>query len=219
MPEIDSSALEASGKRTRKTQERTEITRAKLVDAGTSLFCEQGFDAVSVRDLEVAAGVERNLLVYHFGDKESLWKACADSIYLEMDIEIDKRLSVMKEISGREFLIFFVKFLVDFTAKNPKVNLLLSHEGMLKTWRIEYVIEQHVRPSVEVVERLVTDALGIERNAFIHWYYIMATSATSIFMFAPHCKTLFGVDPCEESMVKAHADMLVSMLLKPVKVG
>jgi AcrR family transcriptional regulator len=155
-----------------------------LINAGALLFSERGFDAVSIRDLETAAGVKRNLLVYHFGDKESLWKACADALYLEMDIEFGKRLSIMKEISGREFLTLLIRFLVYFTAKHPKANLLLSHEGILKTWRIEYVIEQHVRSGIEAIEGVVADTLGLERDAFILWYYIMATGATSIFMFA-----------------------------------
>ncbi|MFT6051675.1 MAG: AcrR family transcriptional regulator [Halioglobus sp.] len=189
-----------------------------LINAGALLFSERGFDAVSIRDLETAAGVKRNLLVYHFGDRESLCKACADALYLEMDIEFGKRLSIMKEISGREFLTLLIRFLVYFTAKHPKANLLLSHEGILKTWRIEYVIEQHVRSGIEAIEGVVADTLGLERDAFILWYYIMATGATSIFMFAPHCQSVFGVDPCEESMVEAHAEMVVSMLLKQAKV-
>ena len=33
-------------KRVRRTQERAEITRAKLIDAGKELFSKQGFDGV-----------------------------------------------------------------------------------------------------------------------------------------------------------------------------
>ena len=55
---------------------------------------------------------------------------------------------------------------------------------------------------------------GLDRQAFIHWYYIMISSTSTIFSFAAECEDLFGVDPCEESMVEKHAEMLVSMLLE-----
>ena len=70
----------SSSTRSRKTQERAEVTRAKLIEAGKKLFAERGFEAVSVRDIENEAGVKRNVLAYHFDDKETLWKAAADAI-------------------------------------------------------------------------------------------------------------------------------------------
>ena len=64
------------------------------------------------------------------------------------------------------------------------------------------------------MEKLVHEAKGLDRKAFIHWYYIMIRSTSTIFSFAAECEDLFGVDPCEESIVEGHAEMLVSMLLE-----
>ena len=49
----------ASVKPRRRTQERTEATRNKLLDAAALLFTEQGFEGVSIRDLENEAEVQR----------------------------------------------------------------------------------------------------------------------------------------------------------------
>ncbi len=201
-------------KRTRRTQERAEITRAKLVEAGKLLFSERGFDAVSVRDLETAAGVKRNLLAYHFDDKETLWKVSADAIIGIMRSEYDQRLAIMKEISGRETLAFVVRFYVYFHARHPQLSRLMSREAIHHSWRTQYLIETHVRPSTLQMEKLVHEIKGLDRDAFIHWYYIMISSTSTIFSFSAECEELFGVDPCEESRVKAHAEMLVAMLLE-----
>jgi AcrR family transcriptional regulator len=75
--------------RVRRIQERTEIARANLISAGVPLFSEQGFDAVSVRDIEVAADVKRGMLAYHFGDKETFWKAVADFTFEQIDAQRD----------------------------------------------------------------------------------------------------------------------------------
>jgi AcrR family transcriptional regulator len=214
MSKIETSPVDAPAKRTRKTQERAELTRANLIDAGKLLFSERGFDAVSVRDLETAAGVKRNLLAYHFSDKDTLWKVSADAIVGLMRSEYDQRMAIMKEISGREALAFIVRFYVHFHARHPELSRLMAREMTRHSWRTQYLIDTHVRPSTQAMEKLVHETKGLDRKAFIHWYYIMISSTSTIFSFAAECEDLFGVDPREESMVEGHAEMLVSMLLE-----
>lgn len=214
MSQASAIATNSPTKRTRRTQERAEVTRANLIDAGKLLFSERGFDGVSVRDLEDAAGVKRNILAYHFEDKDTLWKASADAIFGLMKTEFEQRLSIVKEISGRERLSFIVRFYVHFHARHPQLSRLMSQEATRPSWRIQYLIDQHIRPSTLQMEALVRETKGLDRQAFIHWYYIMISSTSTIFSFAAECESLFGVDPCEESMVEGHAEMLVSMLLE-----
>lgn len=201
-------------KQTRRAQERAETTRASLIKAGTILFSERGFDGVTVRDLENAAGVKRNVLAYHFDDKDTLWKASVDSIYGVMRQEFDQRLKIMREVAGREGLAFIVRFYVYFHARHPELSRLMTQESTRHSWRTEYLIEHHIRPFTESLERLVHEAKGLDREAFIHWYYIMISSSSAIFSFAAECEDLFGVDPCDDRRVEAHAEMLVSMLLE-----
>ncbi|MFK8051164.1 MAG: TetR/AcrR family transcriptional regulator, partial [Halioglobus sp.] len=178
MSEADTATREVTVKRTRRTQERAELTRAKLIDAGKLLFSERGFDAVSVRDLETAAGVKRNLLAYHFGDKDTLGKASADAIVGVMSEEFNQRLEIMKEISGREALAFIVRFYVYFHARHPELSRLMSREATRHSWRNQYLIDTHIRPSTVAMEKLVYETKGLDRQAFIHWYYIMISSTS-----------------------------------------
>ncbi len=48
---------------------------ARLVEASGPLFAEQGFDAVSTREIARAAGVNLSAITYHFGGKERLYEA------------------------------------------------------------------------------------------------------------------------------------------------
>lgn len=48
-------------------------TREKLLDAAEKLFAEKGFDAVSVREITKAAGVNLGAINYHFGGKKDLY--------------------------------------------------------------------------------------------------------------------------------------------------
>ena len=106
-----------------------------------------------------------------------------------------------------------VRFYVYFHARHPELSRLVTQEATQHSWRTQYMIDHHIRPSVVNIEKLVKETQGLNREAFIHWYYIMISATSTIFSFAAECQDLFGVDPCEESMVEGHADMLVSMLL------
>jgi AcrR family transcriptional regulator len=199
--------------RTRGTQERAENTREKLIITGTKLFSQQGYSAVTVRQIENEAGVRRNLLAYHFTDKENFWKTVVDNIFGVMKLEHDQRLEELSEVSERETLDFLIRFYVLFHAKNPAASRLISQEATQHSWRIQYIVDNHVRPTTKYMEELINKNHTVSHDDFIHWYYIMISSTSAMFSFAAECEVLFDVDPCEESIISRHADILVDMLL------
>lgn len=204
-------------KNTDRSQDRAEITRAKIIEAATRMFSEQGYDGVSVRDIENGADVYRGLLAYHFESKEGLWQTVVDAIFRQMKTEFDQRLEILADMSPRERLAFIIRFYVRFHDRHPELSRLMSQEARQDSWRIRYLIENHVRPASEPMQQLAGEALGLDRDAFVHWYYIMISASSTIFSFAPECQLLFGVDSHEEDRVKAHAEMLVAMLLGDAK--
>jgi AcrR family transcriptional regulator len=60
-------------------QQRRADTRARLVDAATALFAEQGIDAVSIDAVADAAGRTSGAVYDHFGSKQGLLLALLDS--------------------------------------------------------------------------------------------------------------------------------------------
>jgi len=62
-----------------------DSTYNKLIDTGIKLFGEQGYDAVSVRDIVTDSGVNLSAVSYHFGGKCELYKAVV--IYLVEEVK------------------------------------------------------------------------------------------------------------------------------------
>jgi len=204
-------------KRARRTQERTEVARSNLIQAATPLFAEQGFDAISVREIEITADVKRGMLAYHFGDKESLWKEVANTCFEKLNTELNHRFELFKDVSSRERLALIIRFHVRFYDQHPELSRLMSQEARQDSWRIRYLVEHHLKPNVQALKDNVTETLTLSEREFVHWYYIMVSGSATIFSFAPECQLLFGVDPHEEGVVEAHAKMMVAMLLGPGK--
>jgi AcrR family transcriptional regulator len=59
--------------------ERVVATRERLFDAAERLFAEHGYDAVSVRSINAAAGVNPGAIHFHFGSKQGLVVALLES--------------------------------------------------------------------------------------------------------------------------------------------
>jgi TetR/AcrR family transcriptional repressor of mexJK operon len=53
--------------------------RAALVEAAGQLFCQHGFDAVSLEAIAQAAGVSKLTIYSHFGDKDGLFTAAVEA--------------------------------------------------------------------------------------------------------------------------------------------
>jgi len=206
-----------STKPTRRTQERTEIARANLINAATPMFAEQGFDGISVRNIELAANVKRGMLAYHFGDKENLWKTVADTCFERLSTELNHRFELFKDLSERERLALMIRFHVRFYAQHPELSRLMSQEARQDGWRIEYLVDKHLKPGVDALKKHVVATLDLNDREFAHWYYIMVSASATMFSFAPECERLFGFDPHEESVVDTHAEMMVNTLLGHIK--
>lgn len=199
--------------RARRTQVRTELARASMISAATPMFAENGFTATSVRDIEVAADVKRGMLVYHFGDKDTFWKAVADSVFDRIASQRKLRVSVLKDMSRREGVAMIIRFHVRIFAQYPELSRLMAQEARQKSWRIEYLVTQHIKPGSIDLEKYISKALNLTSRQFAHWYYIMVSGCATIFSFEPECALLFGFDSRQDKVVEAHANMLVGMLL------
>jgi len=62
----------------RSNTERTEQTRALLLDAARRLFAARGFTGTSTEEVVRQAGVTRGALYYHFRDKRDLFRAVVE---------------------------------------------------------------------------------------------------------------------------------------------
>ena len=61
----------------------SEATRRRLLDAALEAFGESGFDAVTTRDLAAKARVNQAAIPYHFGGKDGLYLAVVEDLVAE----------------------------------------------------------------------------------------------------------------------------------------
>lgn len=199
----------------RRPQARTELARARMISAATPMFAEDGYAATPVRNIELASNVKRGMLVYHFGNKELFWKAVADNVFNQVKEQRKMHATLLPDMSKREGVAMIIRFHVRMAAQYPEINRLMAQEARQKSWRIEYLVNEHIKPGSVYLEKYVTKALTLTPREFAHWYYVMLSSSATIFSFEHECSLLFGFDCRQESVIETHADMLVALLLDP----
>ena len=64
----------------RAVHQKGQETRERILDAALKAFGEASFLAVTTRQISKAASVSLPTLQYYFGDKEGLYRACAEAI-------------------------------------------------------------------------------------------------------------------------------------------
>jgi AcrR family transcriptional regulator len=64
--------------------ERSERSRAQILDAALKLFSHRGYGATSVSDIAAGAGVSKGNVYHHFEDKEAIFRELLDTYFRAM---------------------------------------------------------------------------------------------------------------------------------------
>ena len=196
------------GKRKRAVQKRAEETQGQLLNAASDLFSTFGYDGVSVRMIETAAGVQRGLVAYHFNTKEALWRRVVDDVFARMQERVGRAEDTIRDLPQDQRLRVFISAFVRFSAEVPELNRLMVQEGKTKSWRMDYIVDAHV---VHMLARL-KEMLGVEIDP--HSYYVMVGACSFVFSVSHECQKLFDEDPMTDDFITTHARLVADLIEK-----
>jgi TetR/AcrR family transcriptional regulator len=200
----------------------TEILdgRSRILTAALQIFAISGFEGSSLRQIARHAGVQHQLVVYHFRTKDALWREVVSSIFEESWKE--QGLSYWAEqvrVQGaanalREMLRAFALF----TAKRPELHRLLSFEGRADSERLDWLIETYIRPLYEISTAAIRAAqeagmASIGDPGRLH-YAVIGVITTSL-VFSKEYERLTGLDPFSPPEVERTVELACGLLGLP----
>ena len=155
------------------------------------------------------------LLTYHFQSKEELWRAAVDSLFGRLTRtlgERDRGLRGVDEITRAKLL---VREFITFSAQNPQLHRIIMQESKADSPRMDYLVDRHIRPiylrTIEMFESLANVGAVPDVPA-AHLYYILTGAGPTMFVLAPECRRLSGLDPSQDEVIDAHADAVCRLL-------
>lgn len=67
-------------KQGRRSAKTAQETKRQILEVAVNMFCEHGYEQVSLRNISESAGVSHSLIRHHFGSKEKVWYAASDKV-------------------------------------------------------------------------------------------------------------------------------------------
>jgi TetR/AcrR family transcriptional regulator len=197
------------------TRPSADATRDGILAAAVDLFSERSFDGATTRDIAERAGVTQPLLNYHYRSKDELWRAAVDSLFDLLGQAMQARMEGLRGVDELTSAKLLVREFVTFSARHPQLHRIITQESKADGPRMDYLVEQHVRPlyetTVAMFERLARDG-AVPPIAAPHLYYILTGAGPTMFVLGPECQRLSGLDPSSDEVIDAHADAVCLLL-------
>ena len=120
-------------------QQRTERTRARLLEAAREVFLEHGYDAASIGEITKRADLGAGTYYLHFRDKRSLYEALVRRELRALRKQwLDERAS--RKVNGEPWveIALMVEMVLESLLRDlAYANLVLLDGPPLETWLVE----------------------------------------------------------------------------------
>ena len=108
-------------------QRDPEATQRALLAAATAEFAEKGLAGARVDEIARRAGVNKQLVYHHFGNKEALYRAALEQVYA--GIRAAERALHLADLAPEAALERLVGFSFDYLLEHPEFVALLNDEN------------------------------------------------------------------------------------------
>ena len=128
---------------------------------------------------------------------------------------MDARAAGLRGVDDTTSAKLLVREFVTFSARHPQLHRIIMQESKADGPRLDHLVERHVRP---IYERTIGILETLTRNGAVadippaHLYYILTGAGPTMFVLAPECRRLSGLDPSDDAVVEAHADAVCRLL-------
>ncbi len=133
---------------------RGRRANAAVIEAATQLFAERGYMGTSIADIAAASGVAKPSVLYHYPDKDSLWKAVVAALWTDVDAFFDTHFS-RNQPPTRARLTLLLDLFVQAALRWPAYVRIPFIEGASPSWRSDWLVDQYFGRHVLATDRLV----------------------------------------------------------------
>jgi TetR/AcrR family transcriptional regulator len=172
-------------------QQRSQSTRATILEAALAEFAANGFEAASIRSIAERTGFQHPLITYHYPSKDLLWQAVAEDTFESIRREWDDRAPQETDLSPLERLRAEYRALFQHTVTFPKFHRFMRQEATTDNPRLRLVAENVFKP---LVNRLLGQIKAAQAEGQlppvepILFHYMMVSLTAALSEFGPEMK-------------------------------
>ena len=208
----------AARPRKRAAQQRSIATRAAILRSALTLFAENGFEGVSMRDIAERSGLQAPLITYHFRTKQLLWQAAAETAFEHIRHEWDRLAAAGESVAPLEQLRREYRALFRYTVAFPEFHRFMRQETLSRNPRLVWVMEAVLKP---LLDRLIPQIQAAQAAGSlppvdpIVFHYMMVSLSATLSEFGPEMELTDGVDPSNATVISQYWSLVERLVFPP----
>lgn len=198
------------------TRGRPEQSRAAILKAAVGEFAREGVAGARTDAIARTAGVNKALLYYYFKDKEALYEAVLDEVFIGVREAIREALS--QPLPPKERLCAYVRAHFDYIASHQLYPRIVHAEFLRagkEPTRLQRVAREYFRPIFAELAGLLQEgaAAGDFRQVDpVHFIPSMISMIVFFFTTAPIMKIVAGFDPMSPERLAERRAAIVDII-------
>jgi TetR/AcrR family transcriptional regulator len=213
---VSEETIQQSVQPVRKQQQRSVVTQQKLLNAAIEAFSENGFKGTSTRDIAERAGVHHPLITYHFKNKDQLWRAAANHIFIAFGQSLSKSMEDSHGLNAKERMSKMIYAYLRYARNQPALHKVMVQEASYPSARLDWLIEKHLSPLFQVVFSMITElqSLGVAppgNPAML--FNMIRLSSGGLLALGNELKDSSGIDIDQSDVLDEIAEMVIRVFL------
>jgi TetR/AcrR family transcriptional regulator len=196
-------------------------TRRKLLTAARLEFARHGFAGARVDEIAERAGVNKQLVYHHFGDKDALYLAVLEWVYA--DIREQERKLNLQGLAPDKAIRKLIEASFDYLSTNPDFIVLLNDEnrGGARHVRGSTRLEAMHSPLVVSVSHILNEGVraGMFRKGIDPVQLYISIAALGYFYLSntPTLSAIFGKDLSTRTARRTRRRHVVDLVLQSLR--
>jgi len=200
----------------RKQQQRSLITKQKLLDAALEAFSENGFKGTSTRDIAARAGVHHPLITYHFSNKDRLWRSAVKYVFRDFIAALQKAQEAHARDCPKTRFAAMIRIYVHYAARHPALHKIILQESSNPSDRLDWLSENFLGPLSDVSSAYIAELQekGVTPSgdpALI--YNMIRVTSGGLIALALELKSTSDIDLEEPEDLDKLADLIIAVFL------
>lgn len=207
---------ESPEKLPRKQQQRSTLTKQKLLDAALDAFSENGFKGTSTRDIAARAGVHHPLITYHFSNKDRLWRSAVKHVFGEFIADLQKAQQEHEDDCPKARFAAMIRIYVHYAARHPALHKIILQESSFPSDRLDWLSENFLRPLSDVSSGYIAElqekgVIPLGNPALI--YNMIRASSGGLIALALELKSTSNISLEGSKDLDELADLIIAFFL------
>jgi len=193
-------------------QERAEQTRSLILTAAALRFAERGYSETRLEEIGQDVEIGRSAVLYHFKDKQLLYRAVLDDLFGELLGAMRSSLTAAGTLAER--IETAVSAFVDYMGLHPTAARLAVRESLNSDSESRQELQQQARPFLSLLEMIFEEGerSGVLRPLRSDPLHVGSIVAGSTLFYVASLPAFVGELPydllCDEQLEAHKRDVL-----------